>query len=301
MTLPNFLVIGSTRSGTTSLHHYLGQHPQVFICPINETNFFTLDRDLPATDDPYLERLRFESRGWIRDLPAYERLFEGVTDEAAIGEVSPLYMQTLSAPRSIRALIPEARLIAVLRHPVDRMHTQLMGRRRDGRESRTDLRAIVREELERGVPDSMAFSSYLAPSRYHHWLRPYFDLFPREQLRVWLFDDFRASPPAVLAQMFQYLGVDDAFVPDTTRRHNATGIIEGPIRRFLWTRSARLRFLLRPYLPGFIRHAAQPLLASKLHKPPIDPELRHELCELFRDEIARLEELIDRDLGHWLP
>ena len=58
MTLPNFLVIGSTRSGTTSLHHYLGQHPQVFICPINETNFFTLDRDLPATDDPYLERSR---------------------------------------------------------------------------------------------------------------------------------------------------------------------------------------------------------------------------------------------------
>ncbi len=300
MPLPDFLVIGATRSGTTSLHHYLGQHPEVFICPINETNFFTLDRDIPASDDPYLERFRSISRRWFRDPAAYERLFEGVTDEAAVGEVSPLYLQTLSAPRSIRASIPEARLIAVLRHPVDRMYTQLMGGLREGRETRTDLRAIVREEMERGVPDSMAFGSYIAPSRYHHWLRPYFDLFPRRQLRVWLFDDFRASPPAVLAQMFRFLDVDDGFVPDTSRRHNATGIVASPIRRWIWTRSGGLRFLVRPELPGALRDAAQPLLAGKLRKPTLDPELRRELCELFREDVARLEELIDRDLGHWL-
>jgi hypothetical protein len=301
MTLPSFLVIGAARSGTTSLHHYLGQHPDIYICPVNETNFFTLDADLPAADDPYLRHMRSIYKWWVRDLAAYEQLFDGVSGEAAVGEVSPLYMQTLSAPRSIRRLLAYPKLIAVLRHPVDRMYAQLMGMRREGDESRTDLRAVVRAELERGVPEDAAFGSYIAASRYHHWLRGYFELFSREQIRIWLFDDFRASPATVMAEMFQFLGVDSTFAPDTSKRHNATGIIKGPVRRFIWTRSARLRRTLRPYLPGFIRHAGEPLFAGDLVKPPLDPNLRSELCELFRDEIGRLEDLIGRDLGHWLP
>jgi hypothetical protein len=298
VTLPNFLVIGAGRSGTTSLHHYLGQHPQVFLPRAKAPSHFYCLEPRPPIDDPLL---RAQTRDFVADPAAYEHLFDDVRGETAIGEVSPVYLATRAAAPRISARLPGVKLIAVLRHPVDRAWARYVGRVRDGLERRIDFREVVRDETRAALPRDDAFGTYLASGFLHHFLTSYFERFPRERIRVHLFEDLERDPAALVADLFRFLGVDAAFRPDLAGRHNRSGgFIRNPVLRALWTRSARLRITLRPYLPESLRRAAFSTMTGDLVATSLDPALRRELVELFRDDTERLQELIGRDLSPWL-
>ena len=296
MTLPNFLVVGAGRSGTTSLHNYLAQHPDVFVCAEKSPNFFVAHEPLPSWESASLQAM---ARQWITDADEYEALFRAAGSRTAIGEVSPVYLQARSAPGRIHAMCPDVRLIAILREPVARAYAHFMGRRRDGLERRTVFADVVRDELSRPLPDDVAFGSYLGCGRYHHFLSGYFDRFPRERIRIYLYEDLQTNPTALMADVFAFLGVDSAFAPDMTRRHGQTGVPANPVARFLWTRSVRVRTALRPWLPRRIRDWAAPIFTGRLERPALDAVLQQQLSEVFSDDIGRLQQLINRDLSHW--
>jgi sulfotransferase family protein len=296
LTLPNFLVIGAGRSGTTSIHKYLAQHPDVFVCAEKSPNFFVAHEPLPSWEGASLQAM---ARQWITDAHDYEALFRAAGSRRAIGEVSPVYLQARSAPARIHAMCRDVRLIAILREPVARAYAHFLGRRRDGLERRTDFADVVRDELSRPLPDDVAFGSYLGCGRYHHFLSGYFERFPRERIRIYLYEDLQANPAALMADLFAFLGVDSAFAPDMTRHHGQTGVAANPAARFLWTRSVRVRTALRPWLPRRIRDRAAPIFLGRLERPALDPVLRRRLSEVFGDDIDRLEQLINRDLSHW--
>lgn len=298
MTLPTFLVIGASRSGTTSLHHYLDQHPEIFMSPVKSPNFFVSGDELPLWENPVLRAM---ARQWVADRGTYEALFYGVGEEKAIGEVSPVYLQSLRAPGRIHAMCPSVKLVAILREPVDRACAHYLGRRRDGLERRADFRDVAEAELARPLPDEVAFGNYLGCSRYHHFLKGYFERFPRERIRIYLYEDLQADAGGVLRDLYAFLNVDHSFVADTGRSHNRTGVIRAPLRRFVWTRSVRLRTALRPYLPAAVRDAARIVLGRELVKPRLDSELRDRLARVLRSDVERLQDLIRRDLSGWIP
>ncbi len=186
MPLPDFLVIGASRSGTTSLHNYLGEHPEIFMCPRKSPNFFASADPIPAREGPVVRQMMSQ---WVADRRSYEALFSGAPEEAAIGEVSPVYLQSRAAPERIRRECPAARLVAILRDPAERAWAHYMGRKRDGLETRGDFAEVIAAELAEGLPDEVAFGSYLGCSRYGHFLTRYFDLFPREQIRIYPFNN----------------------------------------------------------------------------------------------------------------
>jgi hypothetical protein len=296
--LPNFLVIGAGRSGTTSIHSYLAQHPEVFVCAEKSPNFFVSHEPQPPWEGA---SLRAMARQWIKDPDQYRALFDEAGSSRAIGEVSPVYLQARSAPERIRAMCPSARLVAILREPVERAYAHFMGRRRDGLERRTDFAEVIREELSRPLPDDVAFGSYLGCGRYHHFLSGYFARFPRTNIRVYLYEDLQADPAALMADLFGFLGVDPTFVPDLRRHQGRTGVATNPVARFVWTRSVRIRTTLRPWLPRAIRDRGAPMFLRRLARPPLEPVLRRRLSQVFSDDIRRLQQLLDRDLSHWLP
>ncbi len=296
--LPNFLVIGAGRSGTTSLHYYLDQHPDVFVPRVKSPSHFYC-RGLRPSDDP---RIRLVTRNFFVPDPAdYEALFDGAKGRKAIGEVSPVYLASLNVAPRIAARLPGVRLIAILRNPVDRVHARFVARLRDGLERRPDLAQVIRDDLKQPLIREDGSGTYLAAGFCSHILQSYFDRFDRDMIRVHLFDDFRTDPAGVMADIFGFLQVDPSFALDTRARHNASGgLIRNPLLREIWTRSALLRARAQPYLPGRFRRTVSSAIKRDLVAEPLERKLRQELIDIYREEVERLQDMLNRDLSHWL-
>jgi hypothetical protein len=300
MTMPNFLVIGAAKAGTSSIYEYLRQHPQVFMSPEKETNFFAFGEPVgqagPFRGEPEDAPLNYSTSALT--LEAYQAQFAKARGEPAVGEASPVYLSHPRAPAQIQKYLPRARLIAVLRNPIDRAFSAYMMRVRDGLERPDGFAEAIRGESRRTGGDWSA-RDYLNKGLYCEQLRRYFDRFDRRQMRVYLFDDLARDPLAIMRDLFQFLDVDARFTPATTVKHNASGVIRSPVARFLWTRSRGLRDLFRPLLPPRARRAAFQFVTRDLVKSTLSPELRSELFELYRADIDRLEALLERDLSVW--
>ena len=144
MTLPNFLVIGAAKSGTSSLYMYLKQHPEIYMSPIKEPHFFSFDDESKMTKGP-----GDPIHKAITNFDDYQAQFDGVTDEKAIGEASTSYLYRPEAPGRIHAMLPDAKLIVILRNPVDRAFSAYMHVVRDKRETSKDFAEALSKEESR--------------------------------------------------------------------------------------------------------------------------------------------------------
>ena len=185
MTLPNFIMIGVAKAGTTSFWHYLDEHPQVYMTPIKATNYFGYEdaRDWKWQDEGEAPMIRnFPVHTWEE----YEASFAGANGETAIGEASPQYFRCPTAAQRIHDALPDAKLILSLRNPAERAFSGFMMRTRRG-------------EAVRGFHEELLTldSSHVKEGFYYQRLKRYLDLFPREQMKIYLFDDFKkdASGP----------------------------------------------------------------------------------------------------------
>jgi len=292
VTLPTFIVIGAAKAGTTALYWYLDVHPQVFMSPMKETNFFAYGLDPEGKllyGDPELHRFP------VRSLLEYERLFADAGDAVAIGEASPIYLECPQTAGRIAERLPGALIVCGLRDPVDRaysdhlMYLRSRGRRFDPERDLTPTSAWAR-------PDS----HWMQISRYHEALSRYFEAFPRGRIHVFLFDDLKRDPQAVVRQLYEALGVDPAFEPDLETPHNVGGVPANMAMERLLTSKA-IRAAVEPLIPTRVANLARRLRTRNLRRAPALPTgLRNELIAHFRDDIARTSELIGRSLDHWL-
>jgi hypothetical protein len=297
MTLPNFLVIGAAKSGTTSLHQYLRQHPQIYMSRLKETNFFAFDSDRPDFGGPDGDVF---NRDCVCRMEDYVRLFDGRTDEIAVGESSPRYLGAEGAAGRIKRCIPDARLIAILRHPADRAFSAFAMRQRDGWEPCATLDEAIADEPRR-IEERWGSGIYLRPGFYAKLLQPYFEHFHRDQIRIYLYDEFATAPDALLEDLFGFLGVDRRFRPGTAQKLNASGIIKNPVMRLIWTKTHPLQRTIRPLLPKTAREGVSRFfLGLEKVRLPFPPEQRERLTNFYRDDIRQLEKLIGRDLSIWL-
>jgi Sulfotransferase family len=301
VTLPNFLVIGAAKCGTDSLCSYLSQHPDVYMSPIREPNFFMADGtpEIPFCGPGDKEYLRDM---WVSTLAGYESLFDDVAEQRAIGEGTAWYIYDEGAPCRIRHYVPEAKLIVSLRNPVDRAYsayTMLLG---EGREPFADFARAIDAEEDRTNHNWEPIWHYIKMGFYAGQIRRYHRYFNPDQLKVIIYDDFNSRPREVLQDLFHYLGVDDEFQADTSTRYNVSLVPRYPALKAAIGRQTRMRAAFGKILPLTVRNqllrgARQSLM---VRPTPIAQELRHRLTDVFRSDILELQELIRRDLTHWL-
>ena len=292
MTMPNFLVIGAMKSGTTALYYYLEQHPQIYMSPVKEPNFFCSGG-----------RESWESES-VKRIGAYQYLFKGVSDEKAIGEASHCYLYEPQAVARIQQHLPDAKLVAILRNPVDRAYSHFLHMVRNGTEPLTDFAQALREE-ETGTYRRRRFQDYIGRGRYYEQLKRYFDAFDRGQLRVYLYEELSDAPIDTLRDTFRFLGVDDSFVPDVSLRRNVSGYPRYKALDKLLRRPSSIKEALKVHLPARLRwrlsEAFDALKTQNLVEPSaVPPEVRRQLVGAYREEILRVQELIQRDLSGWL-
>jgi len=291
--LPNFLIIGAQKSGTTALYWYIRQHPDVFMPERKEPNHFSFARP-PAFSGPGAANRA------VTDRAEYEALFEPGAGRKALGEASTSYLYTPGTAERIERELPGARLMAILRHPADRAFSAYLQMKRDGREPARDFAEALALEPQR-LSDNWAYGwRYRDFGYYGAQLARYYERFPRDRIRVYLHEDLRRDPIGVARDAFAFLGVDPSFTPDTSVEPNIGGIPRtGIVGKIIGFRSP-LRPVVR-MLPRAVRERLKDFGARRtLERPRIDPELRAQLTRDYADDIRRLQALIGRDLSHWL-
>jgi len=300
MTLPNFLIIGAAKSGTSSLYMYLMQHPEIYMSPTKEPHFFSFDNESKMTKgpgDPICEA--------ITDFNAYQALFDGVTDEKAIGEASTSYLYRPEAPERIHAMLPDVKLIAVLRNPADRAFSAYMHVVRDKRETAKDFTEAITLEEVRKTADWEPIWHFTSVGNYYEQLQRYYELFKPEQIRIFLFEDLINNLTAPLTNIYKFLDVDPNFIPGSLMRYNASGQVRSEnihkASEWLFSNPNPIRWVSHKVLPHNWRMKFATWVRFKnLKRPEIPSEIRRKLIDQFRDEIHQLEGLINRDLSDWL-
>jgi hypothetical protein len=232
--LPNFFIVGAPKAGTTSLYHYLDQHPEIYMSPIKEPNYFSsevrpenfseelrprIDDEMQAVNE-YLRGPMREKRfgGIVSEWHDYIRLFRNVDGQKAIGEASVCYLWSGTAAANIYSRVPHAKIIMILRDPAERVFSQYlhvlgMGLVRDS--FRQEVDASLRHESEQ----FRVLSPFLEFGLYYGQVKRYLEWFPKERVCIHLFEDYQKEPARVLRDIFDFLGVDSRTVPDTSRKH----------------------------------------------------------------------------------
>lgn len=243
--------------------------------------------------DPQSEK-RFS--GLAASWQDYLGLFDAVTDEIAIGEASVCYLWSPTAARNIFARIPGARIIAVLRHPADRAWSQYQHCVANGYVRRT-----FREQIHACIKSREAQFSpthpFLEFGMYSRQIETYLDLFPRENVRVYFYQDGLAP---VVSDIFRFLNVDPAFKADLSRRHLDAATFETGTALLRVLRQYNLWQLCRRLAPAPVRPLFRKLAFRKRAVQFMNPEDRRFLCEYYKEDVLRLASLVDRDLASWL-
>lgn len=297
MTLPNFLIVGAPRSGSTSLYEYLNLHPQIFMSPNKEPSFFAFEGETPNFAGPDMEYI---NQGIVTRLSDYEDLFHGaVGQHVALGEATPLYLYGPYAAERIHHHIPHAKIIAILRNPVDRAYSNYRQHLLAGHELLSFDQACARES-ERARANWSWYWRYLDMGFYYLQLKRYFDRFSASQIRVYLFDDLEASPITVVRDILRFLGVSDTVDLDVSIRYNASGVPKSRLLNSLVFDRNGIKEVLKLLLPGaFLRRLKARSMRTNLINEPLEPGVRQRLTDLFRDDLKKVETLIGRDLSMW--
>lgn len=288
---PTFVICGAPRSGTTSLHRYLGQHPDVFMSPVKETHFFGRRLDeaeakARSGEDPSAVE---HAEAW------YLELFAEGKDATARGEATPAYFYHPKAADRIASYLPGGTVLFLLRDPIERAHSHFCFRLREGYLD-TTFEAFLEDRLAK---DPRAEEDdYLRVGRYHTHVSRYVDAVGEDRVKVLLFDHLKERPLDVLEDVAPFLGVDPGPMADVEygKKHNPYGRSRNRLAHFLRT-DDRVRRAARLVLPKPVRiWLGEDVLLDRVEKPPLTEEAVEMLRPLYAPEVERLEELLGREL-----
>ena len=304
MALPDFLIIGSPKAGSTALHAALAQHPQLFASTPKETKHFLCDGTPP---DPSTQRGpgdAHSAREWIWDRDEYERLFADAPAGRLRFESTPFYLWDKAAQRRIAEAIPDVKLIAVIRDPVDRAYSNWTHLWADGLEPVGDFVSAVGLEHNRIAAGWAPFWRYMELGKYGEQLRHLYTLVDPARVRVVRYRRLIDSPGQTLDELCEFLGVAQGVIdraPDANlSRWADDSHLNGAIRRTIRAGAAA-----GAYAPPHVwRRASRPLLAAlQRGNPPrraLPPHERRVLLDYFTRDIELLSELVQDDYSDWL-
>jgi hypothetical protein len=298
---PNVFIVGSPKCGTSAFAHYLAAHPDIYVAR-KEMHFFGSD-------------LRFGPQFYRRNQSAYLAEFAACDGQACVGEASVWYLFSHQAAVEIKAFSPDARIIILLREPVDMLYSLYHQFRADGNEHLPTFKEALAAEDDRRAGRRITRQTYFAQglvyratARYTEQVRRYFDAFGRERVQVIIYDDFVADTAGAYRDTLHFLGVDSSHVNINFEVINGNKSVRCPaLRAFLNDPLVRgTAIALRSWLPHSAFATIQKVgdrlgqFNTRLEKrPPLAPDLQLSLRREFATEVDRLSALLGRDLTHW--
>jgi hypothetical protein len=291
----DFVIIGAQKAGTTSLYRYLQPHPQIYMPPEKEAQFFNHDE-------------RF-AKGWEWYLAEF---FAGAPEAKLWGKATPNYLSDPRVPERIREVLPEVRLVALLRDPIERAYSHYAMACRRGAERRSFDQAVGDQLEKQALEEARArpdlTNSYVARGEYGRLLGRYYGLFPQSQVRVFFTEDLSSDPARLVQQTLEFLGADTAFVPSNLGLVYHKGGTKAKVPwlpalrrirpvRAIWTKLVPWRYRRRLGYWLFQWNAI-----PDNGQPHLLESTRTLLVGHFEDDVKQLSGLLGRDVpwSHWL-
>ncbi len=280
----DFIGVGVERSGTTWLFECLRDHPQVCVSKYKETDFF-------KDDNKYNKGIDF-----------YKSFFSHCSKEKITGEFSPWYFFAYNAPERINKHFPNVKIIIIFRNPIDKTYSLY--------HMKNSYKSLLHKNFEEFIRDK----NYISRGFYSERLELFYNLFPRENIKVLLYEDLKAKPKQFIKDVYRFLGVADDYIPYILDKiHNApearhwhkrlaTTILSKIKRKFLLKFKLGNSFVHYVQTKGFYGSLERYLASGDkkiIKRPPMRPETRKYLQKLFAQDICKLEKLINRDLNFW--
>jgi Sulfotransferase family len=312
--VPNFFIVGAPKAGTTSLYHYLGQHPEIYMSPLKEPSYFSLEVR-SENFEPHLQiqmereeeavrrylagpmnHQRFS--GIVREWEDYLRLFASAHEGGSIGEASVCYLWSKSAAGAIASRLPQARIIIILRDPAERAFSQYLHNVSNG---------VVRDSFSAHIDSSLRYvgngfgilNPFLEIGMYADQVKRYLDMFPSEQVGIWFYEETTRRPREFLSEVLGFLGVDAGFVADTSTKHlqpqipRGRGISQALRRNGMWD---KVKTLTPDPLKPFVRSIAY----RKNGSVKMTDRDRKFLVDYYKEDICKLAGILNCDLSDWL-
>jgi hypothetical protein len=312
MKLPNFFIVGAAKAGTTSLYAYLSQHPDIYMSPIKEPNYFSsdivvadftrdyADRMLKNEDaDTYIATSKRHQISTIHvsDWEQYCRLFTSVLSQKAVGEASVSYLYSKTAAINIKNKICSAKIVIILRNPIDRAYSHYLMDLQAGL-TFLSLKNAIDTDQARTKKGWGASHLYVELGLYYEQVKRFIDVFGAEKVKIYLYEDLVNERGPLIRDLFRFLGVNEDFSPDLVVHHN----------KGLKPRFARLNYYFKK--SRMIRnmvHSTTSELRTMLRKILVDekstkisPEDRRYLKPYFADDVRELSRLLNRNLSGWI-
>ena len=302
MGLPDFFLVGAPKAGTTALHAALARHPALHLATVKEPKFFLCDGAPPTGQTGPGDAHSAQEWIWRRD--RYEALFAGAPAGALRGESTPFYLADPEAHRRIHRLVPEARLIALLRDPVDRAHSNWMHLWSDGLEPIADFVAACRAEDERVRAGYAPFWRYRGLGRYGEQLEHLYSLFDRDQVHVLRYRELVDEPSATLDGICAFLGVEGGLVQPPAPENVRPFVRDSRGTRAL-ARLVRIGARAGAHAPPQVwRRASRPLTGALQRggsaRPRLSPAEREEVRAPLVDDMRLLERVTGRSFEDWI-
>lgn len=273
--LPNFLIIGSQKAGTTSLYNILKQHPQVFMPEKKEVNFFFLEKEFRKGMAYYQQ--------YFADIPVGKKVF---------GEASPGYICHPQAPGRIKESLPYAKLILTVRNPIERAYSQYWDNRMTLSEPRPFNQVMDMALNETYEPGKLG---YFSRGTYIQYINRYLELFDANQLLILLFDDLRDDPLKFYRTCFEFLEIDPAFhSAEMDTAFNPSSVWDNFLYNWFFNHPATQRFL-----PAKSKRLVFWGKQRRFQYPPMDQATKQRLIQFFAPWNRELANFLGRDLSHW--
>lgn len=296
--LPDFFLVGAAKSGTTALAKRLDQHPGVYVCKPKEPNFFAFPPDSTPTcvgpvssDRLHKKLLRYS----VTSRSDYEALFAPAEPGQRRGDASVRYLYTADSAERIAAAVPDAKIVAILRDPVARMHSHYHMNVRNGLEPLPFAEALVAETQRIAAGWGWDWH-YTAVGRYGEQLRRYAERFDSSRLLVLFHDELESDPDALWRRLCEFLEIDPGFRPDLEQRVFAGRTPRSRwLRRLVWEDNP-IKSIARRVVPGALRKrvAERVNKANQTSVTPLSNAARAQLRERFDEDAALLSDLLGR-------
>jgi len=277
---PNFFIIGAPRSGTTLLHNYLKQIPGIFMSSVKEPSYFAI------SINPKQKLTKP-----IHDKKKYLKLFEKAKYDDAVGESTPSYLWDPQAAKLIHQVVPDAKIIMILRNPVERAYSHYLQGIGFGYET-----LPLQEAMKKSLNSPNDYSNRItAAGFYSEQVKRYLNIFKKEQLKIFIFEEFIQDLEKSLGEILDFLGVHSEIPSSLKMVQNPVDISPGRFSKFL-IRNKALRTIVRELVPYERSLEIRKIFSKKTEKPPLSDDDKKFLEDIYRQDVKKLQQILSRNL-----